>query len=71
MLTLVIGTGYTGGRLLRRLDGAFGLSKSRLESSDDTAIFDLDTATSLPIHLPDVYRVIYTVPPAGDSYHQQ
>ena len=67
MLTLVIGTGYTGGRLLGRLDNAFGLSRSRLESSDDTADFDLDTAASLPIHLPDVYRVIYTVPPAGDS----
>ena len=67
MLTLVIGTGYTGSRLLGRLDDAFGLSKSRLESSDDTASFDLDTATSLPIHLPDVYRIIYTVPPADDA----
>ena len=59
MLTLVIGTGYTGGRVRKRLQGAFGLSKS--------ASFDLDTATSLPIDLPDTYRVIYTVPPAGES----
>ncbi len=67
MLTLIIGTGYTGGRVLERLQGAFGLSKSRLESSKESAGFDLDTATSLPIHLPDIYRIIYTVPPAGDA----
>jgi nucleoside-diphosphate-sugar epimerase len=67
MLTLVIGTGYTGGRVLKRLHGAFGLSKSRVEPSKESASFDLDTATSLPIRLPDVYRIIYTVPPAGDS----
>jgi len=67
MLTLVIGTGYTGARVLKRLSGAFGLSKSPLESSKGTASFDLDTAASLPIDLPDTYRVIYTVPPAGDS----
>jgi len=67
MLTLVIGTGYTGGRVLKRLHGAFGLSKSQPESSKGTAIFDLDTAAALPIHLPDTYRIIYTVPPAGDS----
>ena len=67
MLTLVIGTGYTGGRVLRQLHTAVGLSKSRLESSKDSASFDLDTATSLPIRLPDTYRVIYTVPPVGNS----
>jgi len=67
MLTLVIGTGYTGGRVLKRMHGAFGLSKSRLESGEDTASFDLDTAVSLPIDLPDIYQIIYTVPPAGDS----
>ena len=67
MLTLVIGTGYTGGRVLKRLHGAIGLSRSRLESSENAASFDLDTAVSLPIDLPDIYRIIYTVPPAGDS----
>ena len=67
MLTLVIGTGYTGGRVLKRLHGAFGLSKSQPESGRESASFDLDTATSLPIDLPDTYRVIYTVPPAGKS----
>ena len=67
MLTLIIGTGYTGGRVLKRLQGAFGLSRSHLESSKDAACFDLDTAASLPIDLPDTYRVIYTAPPAGDS----
>ena len=67
MLTLVIGTGYTGARVLKRLHGAFGLSKSQPESGEESASFDLDTAAALPIRLPDVYRVIYTVPPAGDS----
>jgi nucleoside-diphosphate-sugar epimerase len=67
MLTLVIGTGYTGGRVLKRLHGAFGLSKSPPESGKESASFDLDTATSLPIDLPDAYKVIYTVPPAGES----
>ena len=67
MLTLVIGTGYTGGRVLKRLHGAFGLSKSQPEPGRESASLDLDTATSLPIDLPDAYRVIYTVPPAGES----
>jgi nucleoside-diphosphate-sugar epimerase len=67
MLTLVIGTGYTGGRVLKELHGAFGLSKSPPESFEASASFDLDTATALPIVLPDTYRVIYTVPPAGES----
>lgn len=67
MLTLVIGTGYTGGRVLKQLHGAFGLSKSPPEPGKKSASFDLDTATSLPIDLPDGYRVIYTVPPAGES----
>ncbi len=67
MLTLVIGTGYTGGRVLKQLHGAFGLSKSPPEPGKKSASFDLDTATSLPIDLPDSYRVIYTVPPAGES----
>jgi len=66
MLTLVIGTGYTGGRVRKRLHGAFGLSKSPPGSFEASASFDLDTATSLPIELPDIYRVIYTVPPAGE-----
>lgn len=67
MLTLVIGTGYTGVRVLKRLHGAFGLSKSQPESGEESASFDLDTAVALPIDLPDIYRIIYTVPPAGDA----
>jgi len=67
MLTLVIGTGYTGGRVLEQLHGAFGLSKSPPEPGKEAASFDLDTAASLSIDLPDTYRVIYTVPPAGES----
>jgi len=67
MLTLVIGTGYTGGRVRKQLHGAFGLSKSPPEPGEESTSFDLDAATSLPIDLPDTYRVIYTVPPAGES----
>ena len=67
MLTLVIGTGYTGGRVLEQLHGAFGLSKSPPEPGKEAASFDLDTAASLSIDLADTYRVIYTVPPAGES----
>jgi len=67
MLTLVIGTGYTGARVLKRLHAAFGLSQSQPESGEESVSFDLDTATVLPIRLPEMYRVIYTVPPAGDS----
>jgi len=66
MLTLVIGTGYTGGRVLRKLPDAFGLSKSPPESAKESACFDLDTATALPIELPDNYGVIYTAPPIGE-----
>lgn len=59
MLTLVIGAGYTGSRLLGRLPDAIGLSRS--------SGFDLDKDAHLPIDLPQRYQVIYTVPPSqGD-----
>jgi nucleoside-diphosphate-sugar epimerase len=67
MLTLVIGAGYTGGRVLEQLPGAFGLSRTPRRPGENTVSFDLDKVTSLPIELGDEYRVIYTVPPAGDS----
>lgn len=65
MLALVTGSGYTGRRVLDRLpvDSAIGLSRSVIETDRPLKLFDLDTATVLPIKLPSCYSVIYTVPP--------
>lgn len=67
MFTLITGIGYTGRRVLDRLPrrSALGLSRSAIETKRKTKIFDLDSATSLPIALPRRYAVIYTVPPKG------
>jgi len=68
MFTLVTGTGYTGRRVLERLpaESVTGLSRSVLDTGQPFEIFDLDSATTLPIELPSTYAVIYTVPPKGD-----
>ncbi len=71
MLTLVMGTGYTGKRVLEQLPGALGLSRSFIESTRTTMCLDLDTASSLPVVLPDEYRVIYSIPPAGDDIDER
>ncbi|MDH3533667.1 MAG: NAD-dependent epimerase/dehydratase family protein [Gammaproteobacteria bacterium] len=72
MFTFVTGTGYTGRRLLRMLpaDEAAGLSRSRRNTDRPHFVFDLDTATSLPVNLPDDYAIVYTVPPAGNPDHR-
>ncbi len=54
--TLVVGSGYTGSRILKRHPAATALSRS--------TGFDLDGEVQLPEALPDAYQVIYTVPPA-------
>ena len=66
--TLVIGIGYTGRRLLELLpaDASAGLSRSSIATAHPVHYFDLDTADSLPLELPDKYSVVYTVPPAGN-----
>lgn len=72
MTTLVVGTGYTGARLLRRLpsDRALGLSRSPPADAGGrrVAIADLDAPLGA-LTLPDSYDVVYTVPPAtgGDT----
>jgi len=68
IFTLVTGTGYTGRRVLERLpaESVTGLSRSTLDTDRPLEIFDLDSATALPIELPPMYAVIYTVPPKGD-----
>jgi hypothetical protein len=72
MLTVVVGTGYTGGRILRRISdaAAIGLSRSIPDATDDCSIsiLDLDRNSGLPVELPGDYALIYTVPPAGDPH---
>ncbi len=70
MTSVVVGTGYTGLRLLKRLpaDAALGLSRS---IPDDTGgrpvrLLDLD-ADAAPLELPADYSLVYTVPPATDA----
>jgi len=71
VLTLIVGTGYTGNRVLQRFpaDSAIGLSRSVPEMSSGHASsgFDLDQDASLPINLPDRYCILYTVPPDGND----
>ena len=62
MITLFVGAGYTGTRVLKRLPDALALGRSR--SGDER--LDLDRDERLRITLPEEYAVIYSVPPASD-----
>lgn len=68
MFTLVVGTGYTGRRVLDLLpaDSVMGLSRSAVDTDRPVKTLDLDTASAAPVELPARYAVIYTVPPKGD-----
>lgn len=56
-MTLVVGAGYTGKRIIAKHAGSIALSRS--------TGFDLDGENlQLPKQLPDLYQVIYTVPPS-------
>ena len=63
MITLVIGAGYTGSRVLERLPGAIAAGRSL---PGDQRL-DLDGDSQLLIDLPADYSVIYPVPPAPDQ----
>jgi nucleoside-diphosphate-sugar epimerase len=63
VITLFVGAGYTGARVLARLPGAIALGRSR--SGDER--LDLDRDERLRIDLPAEYAVIYSVPPASDQ----
>ena len=67
MDTLIVGTGYTGQRVLARLPAgsAVGLSRSPVTSNQPHFVFDIDADERLPLTPPDGYAVLYTVPPAG------
>jgi len=63
VITLFVGAGYTGARVLARLPDTVALGRSR--SGDER--LDLDRDERLGIALPAVYAVIYSVPPASDQ----
>lgn len=69
MFALVTGVGYTGRRVLSLLprESVVGLSRAALDGDRPTIVFDLDSATTLPVALPPQYAVVYTVPPKGDA----
>ncbi len=66
---LVVGTGYVGLRCLSQNPErtSIGLSRSPVSAAQPIHVYDLDAADSLPITLPDRYRVLYTVPPPATS----
>ena len=65
--TLVVGAGYTGKRLLERLDDAVALSRSAAAGSNQSQRVDLDADDDAVIASEPGDRVVYTVPPARDA----
>ena len=63
MVTLFVGSGYTGARVLDRLPGSIALGRSQPGDRQ----LDLDVDGSLLLPLPAAYSLIYSVPPAGDG----
>ncbi len=63
MITLFVGAGYTGVRVLERLPDTIALGRSR--SGNER--LDLDHDEGLRIALPDQYALVYSVPPADDQ----
>jgi nucleoside-diphosphate-sugar epimerase len=63
VITLFVGAGYTGARVLRRLPDTLALGRSRSGAGH----LDLDRDDRLPVELREEYGVIYSVPPAPDQ----
>ena len=63
MITLFVGAGYTGARVIKRLPGVVALGRSW---SGEQRL-DLDSDNRLQLELPERYAVIYSVPPAPDQ----
>ena len=63
MITLFVGAGYTGARVIKRLPDVVALGRSRPGEQR----LDLDSDGRLQIELPERYAVIYSVPPAPDQ----
>ena len=70
MTTIVVGTGYTGLRLLYRLPAtdALGLTRSPPPDSGRHEIRSLELDSAIgAIELPPLAQIVYTVPPAADA----
>lgn len=67
MLTVVVGCGYTGRRILGQLPNAHGWSRTQHEGAPIYRV-DIDNDTVLPEIAEQPFSVIYTVPPAGDAH---
>jgi nucleoside-diphosphate-sugar epimerase len=67
MLSVIAGAGYTGRRVLARLDAdaALGLGRTPIDTDRPFAQVDFDTVETLGIELPQEYAVLYTSPPDG------
>jgi nucleoside-diphosphate-sugar epimerase len=63
VITLFVGAGYTGARVLERLPDAIPLGRS----CPGDGQLDLDRDDRLRLELPDRYAVVYSVPPASDQ----
>ena len=60
---LIVGVGYTGRRLIERLDNGVGLSRT---AGPGTLPLDLDAESDLPIDVEENDAIVYTVPPDPD-----
>lgn len=73
MITVVVGTGYTGLRLLGRLpaENTLGLSRSVPGQSGgrEVRVLDLDDEAGGRVGNFDDYAIVYTVPPATNAQH--
>jgi nucleoside-diphosphate-sugar epimerase len=63
VITLFVGAGYTGARVLARRPDAVALGRSR----PGEGRLDLDRDEPLRVKLPEQYAVIYSVPPAPEQ----
>lgn len=63
MISLVVGPGYTGSRVLEGLPDAVAVGRSL----PGDQYIDLDGDAKLPIAVPAEYSVVYPVPPAPDQ----
>lgn len=69
-LSVVVGTGYAGERILHALpiDKALGLSRSPLDRATHSArLLDLDRRSEQAIVLTPPYTIVYTVPPLAGA----
>ena len=67
MFSVVAGTGYTGRRVLARLDAdaSLGIGRSLIDTDRPFTRVDFDTVDTLRIALPERYAVLYLCPPDG------